>query len=221
MDPSLPPLEPFAADGPAGRIDGRLDLPDPRRFARPHFLAVFGHPHPRRGGTMRSNVVVHGARALARLGGAVARFDFREVGRSEGSLGDGAGEDEDYLAVAAWLRARFPEASVLLAAGFSFGAMRALQCAALGAAQLYLGVAPPFALERDRGARLARIAVPSGLVLAGADEWVRAPGDGELAELFADLRAVEVVPGAGHLFAGRMKELATAVERVAARLMQD
>src|SRR5258706_28536 len=82
-------------------------LPERARPA-PRFLAVFGHPHPERGGTMQNSVVVHGARALARLGGAVARFDFRGVGLSEGAFDGGRGELDDYLAVVAFARSRWP-----------------------------------------------------------------------------------------------------------------
>src|SRR5262249_8752876 len=132
----LPPLEPFLIPGPAGRIDGRLESPLARGGAPalPRFLAVFGHPHPRHRATMQSSVVVHGARALAKLGGSVARFNFRGVGRSEGNYDEGRGELADYLAVVAWLRARWPGVRPLLAAGFSFGSLRAIEAAAKGAA---------------------------------------------------------------------------------------
>ncbi len=227
MGEPLPELLPFSLAGPVGRLDGRLELPDPDLlksvFERPRFLAVFGHPDPRRGGTMQNLVVVHGARALARLGGAVARFDFRGVGKSEGSFDGGRGELDDFQAVAAKLRSRWPDVATLLAAGFSFGAMRALECAAGGAAQLCLAVAPPFKLVKggkDGAEPLARVECPAGLVLAGADELVAAPTERELADRFADLRAVETVAGAGHLFSGRIKELAAAVERVAQALLR-
>jgi alpha/beta superfamily hydrolase len=165
---------------------------------------------------MQSSVVVHGARALTRMGGAVARFDFRGVGRSEGSYDEGRGELADYLAVVAWLRARWPRTRTLLAAGFSFGSLRAYEAAASGAADAWLGVAPPF--SRPRAEPLPRLRAPAALVLAGADELVEPPGGAELAERFADLRAVEVVEGAGHLFFGRIKELAQAVSAAAAKL---
>jgi alpha/beta superfamily hydrolase len=204
-------MEPFELAGPAGRLAGRLELPV--RDA-PRFVAVFGHPHPQFGGTMQSSVVVHGARALAQLGGAVARFDFRGVGASEGAFDEGRGELEDYLAVAAMMRERWPDARRLLAAGFSFGALRALECAAAGRAELYLGVAPP--LER---AATRRLEIPAGLVLAGADELLSAPTRGELDARFADLRAIEVVDGAGHLFIGRIPDVAAAIGRVAQQLL--
>jgi hypothetical protein len=210
----LPRLETFLIPGPAGRIDGRLELPvrpDP-----PRFIAVFAHPHPQHGGTMQNTVVVHGSRSLARLGGVVARFNFRGVGRSEGTFAEGAGERDDYLAVMAYLAVRWPRTLPRLAAGFSFGAIRALEVCALGAADLYLGVAPPFTLPRY--ALPGLVATPAALVLAGKDELLAAPTEAELAARFSDLRAVEVVVGAGHLFFGRVREVAAAIARAAEKL---
>jgi alpha/beta superfamily hydrolase len=217
--PTLPPMEPFAIEGPAGRIDGRLELPSPAERARPLFLAVFGHPHPQHGGTMQNSVVVHGARALAALGGAVARFDFRGVGRSEGSWDEGRGEQDDFLSVIAYVRARWPEVARLVAAGFSFGSIRALECAARGAADAWLGVAPPLTLAKYVGHVPDHLAAPAALVLAGNDELVVPATAAELARRFAELRAVEVVAGAGHLFTGRIKEVAAAIGRVARTLL--
>lgn len=216
----LPPLEPFAIAGPAGRIEGRLERPDPRRHPAPRFLAVFGHPHPLHGGTMQNSVVVHGARALAAAGGAAARFDFRGVGRSEGTHDGGPGEKQDYLAVVAWLRARWPAVAPLLAAGFSFGSIRALECAADGAASGWLGVAPPLTLAKYAGHVPERLAAPAAMVLAGADELVAPPSAGDNSRRFADLRAVETIEGAGHLFFGRIQEVAAAIGRVAEQLLR-
>jgi len=215
----LPPLEAFLIPGPAGRIDGRLEWPPARGGAPgvPRFLAVFGHPHPNHRGSMQNSVVVHGARALAKLGGAVARFNFRGVGRSEGHYDQGRGELSDCLAVAAWLRARWPGTRALLAAGFSFGSLRALEAAAKGAADAFLGVAPPFDLAHR--SPLPRLERPAALVLAERDELVAIPTDAQLAERFADLRAIEVVPDAGHLFFGRINEVAAAVARAAEQLL--
>lgn len=215
---TLTPLEPFALAGPAGRLDGRLELPDPARSSMPRFLAVFGHPHPQHGGTMQNSVVVHGARALAAMGGAVARFDFRGVGRSAGRYDEGRGELADYLTVVAHLRARWPGSLPLLAAGFSFGSIRALECAAAGAADAWLGVAPPLTLAKYAGQVPTRLERPAALVLAGADELVAAPTAAELAERFADLRTIELIPAAGHLFFGFIRELAAAVARAARAL---
>jgi alpha/beta superfamily hydrolase len=215
-DATLPPLEPFELAGPAGRIVGRLELPaDEHHRQEPRFLAVFGHPDPQRGGTMQNSVVVHGARELAQVGGPVARFDYRGVGGSEGRFGEGVGELEDYLAVAAMLRKRWPGAPLFVAAGFSFGALRAIECAAAGRADRCLAVAPP--LVRSQAGLLT---VPTALVLAGADELLGTPTRAELDARFADLRALESIDGAGHLFTGRIREVSAAIARAGRTLIE-
>jgi alpha/beta superfamily hydrolase len=214
MDPT-PDFEPFLIQGPAGQIEGRVEFPPVD--SSPRFLALFAHPHPRFGGTMQNSVVVRGARALVKLGGVVARFNFRGVGKSEGSYDEGRGERDDFVAVAAWLRARRPEVAQLIAAGFSFGSIRAFEACASGAADRWLGVAPPLTLEQWQP--LPRLARPAALVLAEADELAPASSAAELAERFADLRAVEVVAGAGHMFIGRFSELSLAIATAAERLL--
>ena len=67
--------------GPAGRLEALLD--DAAR-APPRAAVVFAHPLPTHGGTMHTKVVYQGAKALARIGCAVLRFNFRGVGRSDG-----------------------------------------------------------------------------------------------------------------------------------------
>ena len=56
------------------------------------------------------NKVVHTlARSFLSLECVAVRFNFRGVGDSAGSYGDGVGETEDALAVAAWARLQWPE----------------------------------------------------------------------------------------------------------------
>jgi hypothetical protein len=96
-------------DGPAGRLEVLLDEPAERRGVGPDGLVelgraartngsglraavVFAHPHPQYGGTMHTKVVYQSAKALARIGCAVLRFNFRGVGGSAGSFDEGVGE---------------------------------------------------------------------------------------------------------------------------------
>jgi len=155
---------------------------------------------------MFNNVVVHASRELVSRGLLVVRFNFRGVGKSAGVWDEGRGERDDYAAVLAVLRERHP-GTPLLAAGFSFGALRAFECAAGGLADCYLGVAPPL----EEAAVAAPVRVPAALVLAGADELVPAPAPGLLAACFERPVHVEVVPGATHLFPAHREALRAAV----------
>ena len=70
---------------------------------------------------MHNKVVFHAAKAFGELGWPVLRFNFRGVGASTGSYGDGIGEQEDALAALDFLgRDR------VAMAGFSFGSRVAL-----------------------------------------------------------------------------------------------
>lgn len=119
-------IESFFIDGPAGRIEALLEMPDARV---PVEAALVCHPHPLHGGTMHNKAVHRLARGLRRNGCVVLRFNFRGVNLSAGVYDNGAGEVEDARAALALLRARYPELPYTLA-GFSFGSRVALRLAA-------------------------------------------------------------------------------------------
>jgi uncharacterized protein len=88
---------------------------------------VLCHPHPLYGGNMDNNVIMAVSGALADRGIAALRFNFRGVGSSEGSYGEGIGEEADALAALAYLAGREEvDASRLGLIGYSFGGMVAL-----------------------------------------------------------------------------------------------
>src|SRR5918999_5733256 len=111
--------------GPLGPLEALLDLPS----GEPKAAVVFAHPHPLHGGTMHTKAVYQGTKGLARVGCAVLRFNFRGVGRSEGTFDSGTGEKEDFSAALDYMAARYSGAP-LWAAGFSFGAWVALETGA-------------------------------------------------------------------------------------------
>ena len=108
----------FVIDGPVGKIEVALDLPD----GAPRGLALVAHPHPLFGGTMDNKVAQTLARTMVQLGYITYRSNFRGVGQSEGEHDNGTGERDDLLAVVAHMRAQPSQADVpLVLAGFSFG----------------------------------------------------------------------------------------------------
>jgi alpha/beta superfamily hydrolase len=109
--------------GPEGRIEGRYHHNEDPNSP----VALVLHPHPKHGGTMNNKVTYSLYKAFAVNGFSVLRFNFRGVGRSEGSFDNGAGELTDAAYCLDWLQKYNPDASTYWISGFSFGAWIALQ----------------------------------------------------------------------------------------------
>ncbi|MDE2389041.1 MAG: alpha/beta hydrolase family protein, partial [Betaproteobacteria bacterium] len=90
----------FFIDGPAGKLETVLGEPE----SAPKGIAVIAHPHPLHGGTMNNKVVHTLFSALLELEFITVKFNFRGVGQSEGSFGQGIGETEDVIAVTQTIR---------------------------------------------------------------------------------------------------------------------
>lgn len=64
---------------------------------------VVCHPHSRYGGSMENNVVNSLCEGLAQKSIAALKFNFRGVGNSQGSPGDGQGEKSDVISAVSYL----------------------------------------------------------------------------------------------------------------------
>src|SRR5262245_49953866 len=152
--------------GPAGVLEALLDMP----AAEPRVAVVFAHPLPIKGGTMHTKVVFQAAKALARIGCVVLRFNFRGVGRSAGSWDNGRGEMDDYRAAADFMAGRYPDLE-RWAAGFSFGSYIATTVGADHERMCALiGIAPP--VNRYEFASVKLSAKPKFIVHGEADELI-------------------------------------------------
>jgi len=83
---------------------------------------IICHPHPLYGGDMHNNVVNAIEEGFADLGFTALRFNFRGVGASEGSYGEGQGEVEDLLSTVDFLKGKMDSDATIILAGYSFGA---------------------------------------------------------------------------------------------------
>ena len=116
--------EKYLIDGPVGKIEVALDLPDGVREqgTAPRGIALVAHPHPLFGGSMDNKVAQTLARTLLGLDYIVIRSNFRGVGQSEGTHDNGQGEQDDLLAVFEHLREKHGGDHLpFVLAGFSFG----------------------------------------------------------------------------------------------------
>ena len=119
---ALPSNETFDLAGPAGRLEAILMNPE----GAPSAAAVLCHAHPLHGGVMHFKVLFRAAKALQAHGAAVLRFNFRGVGRSEGTHDEGRGEQDDARAALEEMARRFPALPLVLG-GFSFGSTMAVK----------------------------------------------------------------------------------------------
>ena len=79
--------------GPAGRIEARYQ----RQKAAGAPMALVLHAHPQFGGSMNNPMVYELYHRFHKLGCTTVRFNFRGVGRSQGTFDNGAGELSDGL----------------------------------------------------------------------------------------------------------------------------
>ena len=204
-----PAPEPVIIDGPVGPLEARAE--DPARDTAPSVVGVVCHPHPLHGGTMQNKVVHTLARAMQELGAPTVRFNFRGVGKSAGTYGDGEGEIDDAAAASAWARQRW-NCERLWLAGFSFGAAVALQAAPRVRAERLVTVAPPVArlgLEN----RPPRPDSAWLIVQGDADELVDAADVARWAGAYEPPPQLVMLAGASHFFHGRLGELRETVRR--------
>tara|TARA_B100000686_G_scaffold332058_1_gene396362 strand:+ start:243 stop:881 length:639 start_codon:yes stop_codon:yes gene_type:complete len=109
--------------GPEGRLEARYQKG--KNSQSPLCLVL--HPHPRQGGTMNNKIVYNIYQAFKNLDFATLRFNFRGVGKSQGTYDNGVGELTDAAAALDWLQNENPAAQNTWIAGFSFGSWLALQ----------------------------------------------------------------------------------------------
>lgn len=198
--------------GPAGRLEGLLDLPDLLPDpGQPRALVVFAHPLPTQGGTMHTKVVFQSAKALTRTGCAVVRFNFRGVGMSGGTFDEGRGEVDDFRAAIDHAVSLYPDVHEIWAAGFSFGAYVALvEGAADERVRALIGISPP--LARYDFSALERSAKPKFFIQGEFDEICPLSALRAFYAKLPEPKDLIVIDAADHLYEGKVSQVAEALE---------
>ncbi|MCC7416521.1 MAG: alpha/beta hydrolase [Acidobacteria bacterium] len=209
-------------DGPAGRLEARLDLPPEVRGvggdgqlaqaapSGPRAAVVLAHPHPKLGGTMHTKAVYQAAKALTRIGCAALRFNFRGVGASAGSYADGPGEMDDCRAALDFVRRRFPDAH-LWCGGMSFGAWIGLTAGVQDPrVSALIGIASP--VTRYDFEMVRASAKPKFFVHGEFDDICPLRDMKAFYARAADPKELVVIEAADHLFDGKVGEVGDAVE---------
>lgn len=199
-------------NGPDGRLEGRYQ---PGKTANAP-LALILHPHPQGGGTMNNKVVYQLFHIFVRRGFAVLRFNFRGVGRSEGSFDNGTGELSDAASALDWMQTFNQNASSCWVAGFSFGAWIGMQLL-MRRPEIrgFLSVAPPANMYDFS---FLAPCPSSGLVVQGSADDIVAPTSVE--KLVAKLKTQksitithDIVDGADHFFEQHLPQLVGSIDR--------
>ncbi len=192
--------------GPAGPLEALLDVP----AGEPRAVAVFGHPHPLHGGTMHTKALYQAAKAMPRIGVATLRFNFRGVGRSEGTFDSGPGEKDDFKAAIDFVSERFPDLPVW-AAGMSFGAWIAMTVGAGDPrVSLLLGIAPP--VDRYDFDALRTSTLPKFIIHGEEDELISIKDIRRFYSQIPEPKELVTIEYADHLFEGKTPLVGEAVE---------
>jgi hypothetical protein len=194
----------ITADGVT--LEGRIGVPPATSGA-----TVLCHPHPLFGGDMDNPVVIRCREVCAELGLATLRFNFRGVGRSRGTHGQGVAERLDVEAALARLRTAVAPTGAVALVGYSFGAAVAAQVAAKGERLTGLClIAPPLAHGVVLPPALATLSISILLVGGTRDSYCPFPALQAISERLPNTR-VHLVEGANHFFFGKLFPLGETV----------
>ena len=192
--------------GPAGRIEGRYH--PARQKNAP--IGIVLHPHPQFGGTMNHQIIYQLYYAFVHRNFSVLRFNFRGVGRSQGSFDHGQGELSDAAASLDWAQSINPEARSCWIAGFSFGAWIGMQLLMRRPEiEGFISIAPPANLYDFS---FLAPCPASGLILHGSADTITQPI--EVERVVSKLRTqkgividYDLVEGASHFWVGQLPEV--------------
>ncbi len=197
--------------GPEGRLEARYHH---ARIPDAPFVVVL-HPHPSYGGTMNNRVVYGLYQGFARRGFSVLRFNFRGVGKSQGTFDRGEGELADAAAALDWAQAMNPQSSVVWVAGYSFGAWIGMQLLMRRPEiNRFVSVAPP-ASQYDF--TFLAPCPSSGLIVQGTADTVSDPGATRgLVDKLRAQRGLAIdhveIDGADHFFHDHLPQLSQSLD---------
>ena len=193
-------------NGPEGRLEGRYQHGADANAP----IALMLHPHPQHGGTMNNKVVYTLYHTFAERGFSVLRFNFRGVGRSQGSFDRGEGELSDAASALDWLQGFNENASQCWIAGFSFGAWIGMQLL-MRRPEIsgFISVSPPANMFDFS---FLAPCPSSGLIVQGKDDdLVPEAATAKLVEKLSAQRGIEidyrVLKGANHFYQGKLDDM--------------
>jgi len=164
---------------------------------------------------MNNKVVYTLYQCFVRHGFSTLRFNFRGVGRSQGSFDRGEGELSDAASALDWLQTYNPNAQYCWIAGFSFGAWIGMQLLMRRPEiESFIAVSPP---ANVYDFTFLAPCPSSGLILQGdQDTVVPVESVQRLVNKLSHQRDIKIdfrkIPGADHYFADRLETIASHVD---------
>lgn len=197
--------------GPAGRLEGRYS-PGKSPTAP---IALILHPHPQHGGTMNNKVVYGVYNSFVERDFSTLRFNFRGVGRSQGSYDRGEGELSDAASALDWLQSVNPNARSAWVAGFSFGSWIGMQLLMRRPEiESFISIAPPANMLDFNF--LAPCPASGQIIHGEIDEIVPEPYVAKLVNKLNSQRGIKIdyriIPKASHFFTNHLDTLVDHVE---------
>lgn len=198
--------------GPAGRLEGRYSPVDDPTAP----IALILHAHPLGGGHMDNPSCDMMHDVFRKRGFATLRFNFRGVGRSQGSFDQGLGELSDAATVLDWVQSYNSGARFCWVAGHSFGAWVGMQLL-MRRPEIagFISVAPPTNMYDFT---FLAPCPASGIIVHGSADRI-VPSD-DVDRVMSKVRVQkgivisrEIVPDANHLFSDHLSELENEIEK--------
>lgn len=186
-------------NGPDGRLEGRYV----QKATEGKPMAMILHPLPQLGGNMNNPVTYQLYQTFLNRGFTVLRFNFRGVGKSQGSFDHGIGELSDAASALDWLQSFNPDAKQCWLAGYSFGAWIGMQLL-MRRPEItgFISVAPPANMYDFS---FLAPCPSSGLIINGSADRIAPPADTvSLVDKLHEQRGITIthteMEGAGHFF---------------------
>ncbi len=169
---------------------------------------VITHPHPLYGGDMENTVVHTIASVFKSMDYTTLRFNFRGVGASTGSYGEGIGEQADIESAMDLLHKMNVETVVL--AGYSFGTWVIQQLVKnKSLTNRLILVSPPIDFMKfDETIKMENL---DFVVVGSNDEFASSARLESLVEAWNISTSYKVIQGADHFYSGHFSHLADAL----------
>ncbi len=193
-------------NGPEGRLEGGYL----KKATEGKPMAMILHPLPQLGGNMNNPVTYQLYQTLLNRGFTVLRFNFRGVGKSQGTFDHGVGELSDAASALDWLQSFNPDAKQCWLAGYSFGAWIGMQLL-MRRPEIngFISISPPANLHDFS---FLAPCPSSGLVVHGdEDKIVDTDSVGKMVERLQSQKGIEItyknIAGANHFYNDHMDVL--------------